>query len=125
MPAQAFAQLNQAESHHTHDGNGRKQPRRTFQLEAFRPKPCLDRLMIFLNHPACGILQCTFARLREVSHLGIAQQDPFQPVRSVWSSDFPDTHGGAGDGGLTAPPISWTPGTVSYTHLRAHETPEH
>ena len=29
MHAQAFAQLNQAEGHHTHDGDGGKQPLRT------------------------------------------------------------------------------------------------
>src|SRR2546428_9308215 len=112
MAAQAFAQLNQAESYHTHDGNGSKQPLCTFQLEAFRPQPCLDRLMIFLNYPAGGILQRTFACLREVDHISIAQQYPFQPVRRVWGGDFPNTHGGTWDGGLAAPPTSWTPGST-------------
>src|SRR5215475_16125354 len=106
MPTQAFTQLNQAESHYTHDGNSRKQSLRAFQLEAFRSQPCLDRLMIFLNYPACGVLQRTCARLHEVDHISIAQQNPFQPVRNVWGGDFPDAHGGAWDGGLAAPPIS-------------------
>src|SRR5215510_6932902 len=62
MPTQAFTQLNQAESHYTHDGNSRKQSLRAVQLEAFRSQPCLDRLMIFLNYPACGVVQRACAK---------------------------------------------------------------
>src|SRR4030095_8923506 len=106
------AQLNQAQSHHTHDRDGGKQPLGTLQLQSFRPQPCLDRLMIFLNHPACGILQSTCTRLREVYDLGITQQDPSQLVLSVWSSALPDAHGGAWDRGIAAPPRAWTPGST-------------
>src|SRR4029453_15293892 len=124
MPAQAFAQLNQAQSHHTHDRDGGKQPLGTLPLQSFRPQPCLDRLMIFLNHPACGILQSTFTRLREVYYFGITQQDPFQLVLSVWSSDLPDAHGAALDRGIFTPPISWTPGSTQRhgggTHAQVH-----
>jgi hypothetical protein len=49
MSAQTFAQLNQAEGHHTHDRNGGKQPLHTLQLQPFRTKACLDRLVIFLS----------------------------------------------------------------------------
>jgi hypothetical protein len=107
-----FAQRNQAEGHHTHDSNGGKQPRCTLQLESFRAQPRLDRLVIFLNDPACGLLQYTGTRLREVYDVRIAQQDPFQPVLRVWSSDFPDTHGGTVDRRLSAPPVPWTPGSA-------------
>src|SRR5215467_10732631 len=90
----------------------RKQSLRAFPLEAFRSQPCLDRLMIFLHYPTCGVLQRTCARLHEVDPISIAQQNPFQPVRNVWGGAFPDAHGGAWAGGLAAPPISGTPGST-------------
>jgi hypothetical protein len=71
MPAQTFAQLNQTEGHHTHDGDGGTQPLRTLQLQSFRATPCLDRLVIFLDYPACGLWQRPFSRLREVCYGGI------------------------------------------------------
>ena len=40
----------------------------------------------------CGILSYAGTRLREVCHVGITQQDPYQPVLSVWGGDFPDTY---------------------------------
>ena len=108
--AQAFTQLNQAEGHHTHDGDGGKQPLRTLPLQSFRLKPCFDRLVICLDHPACGIWQSTCTRLRKVCDIGITQQDPFQPVPNVWGCCFPDAHDGTCKRGVSAPPVARSPG---------------
>ena len=113
MPAQAFAPLHQAESHHPHAGHGRPPPRRTVPWEAFRPQPCLDRLMLCLHHPACGIWQSPGARLGAVGHFGLTQQEPCQPVGRVGGGDVPDTHGSAWEGARAAPPLTWTPGSTA------------
>jgi hypothetical protein len=112
MPAQAFAQLNQAQSHHTHDRDGGTPPLGTLPWQSCRPQPGLDRLMILLHHPACGLWQRPCTRRRAVYDFGMTQQEPCQLVLSVWSSDLPDAPGGAWDRGLSAPPLSWTPGST-------------